>query len=773
MSAPTAAPPIGRPRADPDQVARPYADAAPAIFASGLGSALPLPPRQKYPPPAGWTGADAPMASWPDIQAWIEDRPDANPAIRLADGVVGIDVDAYAHKRGASTLAAAIAAKGPPPPTFTVTSRDDGVSGIRLYRVPPGTVLVGALGTAGYGPDVEVIQRHHRYVVGPLAIHPEGRVYGCLGPDGALLYPGELPSADDLAELPAAWVDDLGVTREAVAGEVIAAPGDWPTATATHPYIAAVIAGLATDDPRADWNNWTITASYRLAAAARLGLVTRIDLAAGQRAIVARLAAASPARSSSEPPTREAARCWRAALEHTSRQTERQVQASARGVREADNTSPPLGPVARTSGDSAPPAAVVDPAPAVEPDAVEQFWQRPAHAQLRDFARARRVSPWAMLGVVLARVVTTVPEYVVLPALVGSHASLNLFVGLVGASGGGKGAAEGAAADAVDPGAVFTASVGSGEGLGHVYGHRVKGQMVRDRYRVLFSVPEVDGLTALGSRQGATLMPQLRQAWSGEALGFAYADAAKRITLGRHDYRLTMVVGIQPGKAAPLLDDADGGTPQRFLWLPTVDPDAPDVVPAEPERRKLPAQAWPPASKGPHVLVVPAAAAVAVDASRLARLRGEGDALDGHALLARLKVAAALTLLDGRRVVTDDDWRHAGTVMAVSDRTRAGVVQHLAERASVANLARGQAEGVRAAVASDAAVAHAVRRVGPLLVRHLRRHGEQTPAQLRRRIAQRDRATFDDALDHLLAAGQVVALGDDHGGRLRASDEAS
>jgi len=423
-----------------------------------------------------------------------------------------------------------------------------------------------------------------------------------------------------------------------------------------------------------------------------------------------------------------------------------------------------------TSGHSlgmAPPALVNAHDAAEAPDLLAVLWERESLAHVRAFAQARLTSPLAVLAVVLARVIATVPPHIVLPALVGSHASLNLFAALVGPSGGGKGAAEGAAADAVDLGVVFTASVGSGEGLGHLFAHREKGALIRDRTTALLTVPEVDGLTALGSRQGATLMPQLRQAWSGEALGFAYADPAKRITLERHSYRLSMVVGVQPGRAAPLLDDADGGTPQRFLWMPTTDPDAPDDPPPAPEPRRLAGQLWEAEHRGLRPLVVPDAAVDAIRGARLARLRGEGDALDGHALLCRLKVAAALTLLDVRRGITDEDWRLAGVVMAISADTRAGVVRHLAERASAANLARGQAEGVRAAVAGEAAVAHAVRRVAPLLLRHLQRHGEQSRSELRKRLPARDRAAFDDALEHLQASGQVDAVESDHGQRLR------
>src|SRR5664280_1944403 len=125
-------------------------------------------------------------------------------------------------------------------------------------------------------------------------------------------------------------------------------------------------------------------------------------------------------------------------------------------------------------------------------------------------------SPWAVLVVALARAITTIPPYVVLPPLIGSDASLNLFVALVGPSGMGKGAAEGAARDALDMGEVFTATVGSGEGVAHLYSHWEKGGVVRDRSAVLFTVPEVDILTALGSRVGSTILSVLRSAFSGE-----------------------------------------------------------------------------------------------------------------------------------------------------------------------------------------------------------------------------------------------------------------
>src|SRR5690606_20898079 len=99
------------------------------------------------------------------------------------------------------------------------------------------------------------------------------------------------------------------------------------------------------------------------------------------------------------------------------------------------------------------------------------FWRaRPALTHILEFARARRAGPWAVLGVVLARVVAATEPNIVLPPVVGSAKSTNMFVALVGPSGGGKGAAEGAAADAVEfigsnsvPVLIEEFPVGSGE----------------------------------------------------------------------------------------------------------------------------------------------------------------------------------------------------------------------------------------------------------------------------------------------------------------------
>ena len=69
-------------------------------------------------------------------------------------------------------------------------------------------------------------------------------------------------------------------------------------------------------------------------------------------------------------------------------------------------------------------------------DLGEAFFEaRPALRNLRDFARARHVAPWALLGVVLARVAAAVPPSVYCRPTHGTVASLNFFVAICGLSG--------------------------------------------------------------------------------------------------------------------------------------------------------------------------------------------------------------------------------------------------------------------------------------------------------------------------------------------------
>jgi hypothetical protein len=396
-------------------------------------------------------------------------------------------------------------------------------------------------------------------------------------------------------------------------------------------------------------------------------------------------------------------------------------------------------------------------------DPADDFWlSRPILGHIYEFARARRAGPWGVLGMVLARVVASTPPFVVLPPLVGDDASLNTYVGLVGVSGGGKGAAEAAAAACLDADMSFhTAGVGSGEGLAHLFARRTGRQQAFEMHTtaVMLSVPEIDTMAALGGRSGATIMPELRKAWVGEGLGFAYADPTKHLPIASHSYRLCLSAGIQPKRAGFLLDDSDAGTPQRFIWMPVTDPSAPENKPEQPTPWAWKLPQWPVADYRTGRVVMPVCqrAQAVIDAARLARLRGtQAEANDAHSLLAREKVAAGLSLLDGRFGILDEDWDLSGLVMNVSDLTRARVIDARRMAEDAKNKARGRMDADRAVIVQEKVELATVRRIAKALLRKLKAEGDWVPkGKVRQMLASRDREMCEQALDSLNMTGEI------------------
>lgn len=397
----------------------------------------------------------------------------------------------------------------------------------------------------------------------------------------------------------------------------------------------------------------------------------------------------------------------------------------------------------------------------------EQFWTtRPVLEHVLEFARARRAGPWSVLVVVLARAIASIEPNVTTPPTVGAAMSLNLFAALVGASGSGKGASQGAGRAAVqfvdhNGRAIDTDEfpLGSGEGLARTFRPAsLDDDEPGERTRALFDAPEVDTLTALGSRQGSTLMPELRKLYAGETCGFNNASKATRSVLPAHTYRACLTVGVQPAKAGALIHDADGGTPQRFVWMPVGDPEAPDTAPDCPQPWTVTVPRW---GSDRAELVIPDTATRAMDRHRLASLRGEAvDPLDGHRMLTRLKVAAGLMVLDGRTVIDEEDWTLAGVIMRVSDRTRGDIERTLAERTRSANRARAAAKADEAEIIDDRAAERLCNRARGRLIRTLERRGTATRKDLRNNLDTPLRGVFDAVLADLVDESVIYETGD-------------
>ena len=395
-----------------------------------------------------------------------------------------------------------------------------------------------------------------------------------------------------------------------------------------------------------------------------------------------------------------------------------------------------------------------------------EFWQtRESLRRIADLSRYRHTAPWSVLGVCLARTLAVVPPWVTLPPKIGGKGSLNLFVAIVASSGIGKGASEAVARELVpfdDRDNIPEVPAGSGEGLAHAYVRRAttgpeKGSIIRERNACLFTVPEVDTLTEIGRRQGSTIMSKLRSAYSGEEIGFFYADPAKRLLVGPHQYRLCLTLGVQPKRAAALLSDADGGTPQRFVWLPAKDP---AMIRGRGKQRDpidyVPLREW---GGSPREVDVPHVAVNTVLNAAVARHRGTGDALDGHALLTRLKVMVGLAAMDGRTDPDESDWHLAGVIMGKSDATRAAVIAELAAARDAEAAERGHAQGVARDAAAVSAHSTKLRRMQVRVVRKAAKQGgTATQRELLHSFNSQDRESFAEALQALINDGYITTV---------------
>jgi hypothetical protein len=412
--------------------------------------------------------------------------------------------------------------------------------------------------------------------------------------------------------------------------------------------------------------------------------------------------------------------------------------------------------------------------PSGPPTLPDEFWSaRPVLSKISEAARSRRAPRDAVLGHVLARVAACTPHTVKLPAIVGGHVGLSYFVAPIASSGGGKTAGAGVAAEIIpSTGATVEVPAGTGEGIVEsLFDKDDDGNRVQTRHALIISVDEGTALMEVAARQGSTTMSMLRQGYTDGPIGNTNASPERRRIVPRGQYVFGLVVAFQPAKAAPLLDDADAGTPQRFLWVAADDPDVPDQKPAWPE-----GLTWaPPNLSGSdpvhvggyrrHLIGVPDDIAGELDAARVRQLRREdtdADPLDAHAGLVRLKTAALLAILDGRLDVNAEDWHLAGIMYRTSAAVRSYVVAVLkAERAEQERSEHRRA-AARDAHLEDAATSRALASGAASIGRRVHNLGRASRRDLHAAVKSTHRklVPLDDMIDRAQADGLIARDGD-------------
>lgn len=383
----------------------------------------------------------------------------------------------------------------------------------------------------------------------------------------------------------------------------------------------------------------------------------------------------------------------------------------------------------------------------------DEFFNATAELQtIRDWAHARFAAKWAVFLAVLLRVHASTSPGVQLPGVIGGPASLNLIGAFVSPSGGGKGISDKVARLAW-PTPIIERPIGSGEGIAALFAPPKK-EGVERITQAIINVSEIDSLAGIASRQGSILLAQLKAAVMGELIGQSNAsEATTRIVLP-HSYRCVMSIGAQPGHCGVIFNDTTGGTPQRVLWAPTTDPDMPADPPQDPAPLNIALPAWSRTTDTIEIQYGPAEIHEQIIAAHLARQRGEADALDGHRMLTRCKVAAGLAILHHRSVVSDLDWQLSETVMAVSDSTREWILAEAskAARAKVRDRAIGRATFDE--IVDERHGATVRNRILRLLA-----NGSMSRSELRRAMGkQHYREAFDALLPHLERICQVVTI---------------
>jgi hypothetical protein len=684
-------------------ILKPYATGLDHYLAADWNVVLPV--DGKGSTPAGMTGYRGPMTvPTSRYEIWRRERGHHNLTLRLPRSIVGLDVDAY--KDAGLSSEAEIWLKSLPP-TYRSSSRFespdyDGHSGIRLFRLPEEMIPLAEeqVWLGNVFTVIDIIRFAHRQVVCWPSVHPgRGSTYRWMREnDGKVLDPPFVPLPYDIPTL-----------AEADARLLLKPP---PEEKSRARAVVVDIGKRPTDRPRSpSWDH--LTGDWCRAAQAPLDeAVDAVNSGHGRHDSIVlnsqlRLVRLAEQGHRGAEEAQEALHAFFLAEVGEDREDE-WIRGMDGAVAEVESN-----PTAEADKGCCGAGSTVNALADIE---AVLFDSTPVLSHIRQAARSQGQSPWSLLLCALARTSADIdPKVVIARSKMGPVASLNFAGALVGRSGDGKSATDSVAEQLMPLHSWHEVTAGTGEGLIQTYLRWQKadddagipaGYVPADIMRAYCFVDEVAQLGALEDRNGSTFGAVLRSMMMGNPVGTTNADMTRRRYLARMSYRLGFVVGVQPELSDILLNTSDAGTPQRFVWLPALDPDAPDFDDM-PE--------WP--STGPWGLTslstsydpftVDEGVQREVVEVKIARRRGEGDPLDAHRNLTRLKVAALLIVMHGEEHhVTRDWWDTAGLVMEASNRTRQACIDVLSAKAKAATRSRGRADTERSLGAREALADH-------------------------------------------------------------------
>lgn len=415
------------------------------------------------------------------------------------------------------------------------------------------------------------------------------------------------------------------------------------------------------------------------------------------------------------------------------------------------------------------------------------FWEaRPVLRHIRQAAHARNRSGDVVFGGTLTRTAALLPPTLTADTGVATPASMNMIAGLLGGSG--KGKSTGAMwipgkLVSVPPGLDFMDGLplGSGEGLAEAYmgekkqdtgrtgaGGKPTKKEIRTKVRsnaLLYADEGESLINHMFGRNGATIGASMRSVFSGATFGqFNGRKETTRVIQGG-TYSMGIVVGFQPKYALRLIEDADAGTPQRFLWFATTDPTIPADGIDDPNPYKLSLTCFEALSgKDRFRFAGEVLKRIKRDDWEVQTGKIDPPLLDSHKPLIKVKLACLLAILDNRLDVTVEDWQLADVVWTTSCRVRDWIIEQ-GERQRAKETEAWNRKHVDRAVRVHAAtigVEHDIERVARKVGHHIHAANGMNRGELRKKIAYRDREKyFDPAIDRAEEYGWVTTEGDD------------